>query len=182
MHRLPETKRTISGRFVAPLIVAALLTVAGGFALRATAASADNGNRLQASFSEAAQQVTNRLADLGTLQIINTGTGTVQGYGAATVVVGINQDHAVTPCGAGSWTNDATRRITLSQGILVIHEISSGCPTPSGPKIIGQYQIDGAASTGTFAGASGTGDVSVDLTTHTSSLDGKLHLAGSSGA
>jgi hypothetical protein len=64
-------------------------------------------------FTETAESVTNRIADLGSLQLITTGSGSVEGSGAATVVVGITQDRAVTPCGQGSWTNAATTSASL---------------------------------------------------------------------
>ena len=121
--------------------------------------------------------MTNRIADLGTLQLINTGSGTVEGFGAATVVVGITQDRSVTPCGPGSWTNAATRRIVLTGGVLVIRELSVRCPSPPSPDITGTYEVDGLSSTGIFAGARGTGDVTADTVTHVSTLSGKLKLA-----
>ena len=40
------------------------------------------------------------------------------------------------------------------------------------------WNVDGASSTGVFAGARGSGDESVDLTTGISTLSGKLKLAG----
>ena len=72
------------------------------------------------------------------------------------MVLSITQDHDVTPCGAGSSTNAAIRRITLAQGVLVEEELAIACPTPSGGLIItGTYHVDGASSTGLFAGARG---------------------------
>ena len=94
-------------------------------------------NRLEATFTESAASVTNRIGDLQTLQLINTGGGTVSGFGTATVVVGITQDRSVTPCGPGSWTNAATRRIVLDEGVLIVREASIACPTASGPVING---------------------------------------------
>jgi hypothetical protein len=164
-------------RLLLPLAIVAAL--ASGLALYAATARATDGNRLEATFAESAQSVTNRLADLGTLQLINTGTGTVSGFGSATVVVGITEDHSVAPCGAGSAITASTRRITLSDGLLVVRELGVLCQTPSGPQINGTYEIDGSSSTGVFAGAWGSGQLSVDVTTHTSTLSGKLHLAQS---
>jgi hypothetical protein len=163
-------------RLLLPLAI--VVALASGLALRGATARATDGNRFEATFTETAQSVTNRLADLGTLQLITTGTGTVNGFGSASVVVGITEDHSVAPCGAGSSTNAATRRIALSKGVLVVDELSILCQTASGPKITGTYQVDGRSSTGVFAGASGSGQLSVDVTTATSTLSGKLHLAG----
>jgi hypothetical protein len=162
-----------------PLLVSAVIMLASGLALHAGAAPPSHANQLEASFSESAVSITNRIADLGTFQLINTGSGTVEGFGAATVVVGITQDRSVTPCGPGSWTNAATRRIVVDEGILVLREVSIRCPTASGPDITGTYEVDGLSSTGIFAGARGTGDDAVNTVTHTSTISGKLKLAGS---
>jgi hypothetical protein len=40
-----------------------------------------------------------------------SGAGTVDGFGPASEVVGLIQDHAVTPCGAGSYSDSGLRRI-----------------------------------------------------------------------
>jgi hypothetical protein len=162
-----------------PLLVSALILVASGLALHAAAAPPNHANRLEASFSESAASITNRIADLGTFQLINRGSGTVEGFGAATVVVGITQDRSVTPCGPGSWANAAIRRIVLDEGVLVLFELSIACPTASGPVITGTYEVDGLSSTGIFAGARGSGDLTVNVPTSTSTLSGKLKLAGS---
>jgi hypothetical protein len=163
------------------LLFAAPVALAAGFALHAEAGTARNPNRLDASFTEAAASITNRLADLRTFQLINTGSGSVEGFGPATVVVGITQDRSVTPCGPGSWTNAATRRIVLDGGTLIVREASIACPSPSGPVITGEYEVDGLSSTGIFAGARGSGDLTVDVPTSTATLSGKLKLAGSAG-
>jgi len=163
------------------LLSTALVALASGLALHAAAAPPSHANRLEASFAESAASITNRIADLGTLQLINTGSGTVDGFGTATVVVGITQDRSVTPCGAGSWTNAATRRIVLDEGVLVLREASIACTTASGPVITGAYEVDGLSSTGIFAGARGTGELRADVTSHTSTISGKLMLAGANG-
>lgn len=162
----------------------ALFGLIATLTVQASPASAANGNRLQASFNETTAQVTNALAQFGVLQIINTGTGTAQGFGPATMVLSVTQDHYVTPCGPGSSTNAAIRRITLEQGVLVEEELAVACPTPSGGLIItGTYQVDGASSTGLFAGARGEGNITAVTTpnspTGTSTLSGKLFLAKS---
>jgi hypothetical protein len=154
---------------------------ASAFAIAVRAETPNHANRLEASFTETAQSITNRIADLGTFQLINTGSGTVEGFGAATIVVGITQDHAVTPCGAGSWTNAATRRIVLDGGVLVLRELAIRCPTASGPDITGTYEVDGLSSTGIFAGARGSGKDTVDSVAHTSALSGTLKLVNSDG-
>jgi hypothetical protein len=164
--------------FRMPLLVSAVIVLASGLTLHAAAAPPNHANRLEASFTESAASITNRIADLGTFQLINTGSGRVDGFGAATVVVGITQDRSVTPCGPGSWTNAATRRIVLREGVLVLRELAIRCPTDSGPDITGTYEVDGLSSTGIFAGARGIGENTANTVTHTSTLSGKLKLAG----
>jgi hypothetical protein len=164
--------------FRMPLLFSAVIVLASGLTLHAAAAPPNHANRLDASFTESAASITNRIADLGTFQLINTGSGTVEGFGAATVVVGITQDRSVTPCGPGSWTNAATRRIVLQEGVLVLRGLAIRCPTDSGPDITGTYEVDGLSSTGIFAGARGSGEDTVNTVTHTSTLSGKLKLAG----
>jgi hypothetical protein len=58
--------------FALKLGTSALFGLAGTLAFQASPASAVDGNRLQASFVETTQQVTNRVADLGVVQIIDT--------------------------------------------------------------------------------------------------------------
>jgi hypothetical protein len=145
-------------------------------AFRAAAAPSADGNRLEATFSESAVSITNRIGDLGIFQLVNTGSGTVEGFGSATDVVGITQDRSVTPCGPGSWTLAATQRIVVADGVLVLRAQGVGCPTPSGVVVTATYDVDGQASTGIFAGAWGSGDVTADVAAGTSKLSGKLHL------
>jgi hypothetical protein len=159
------------------LLTAALVTLASALALQAAASPPNHANRLEATFSETNVSVTNRIADLGVFQLINTGTGAVEGLGDATVMVSITQDRTVHPCGAGSWTNAAIRRIVLDDGVLVVRELVYFCQTPSGPIGTGTWEVDGASSTGIFAGARGSGDGHIDGTTRTSTLSGRLNLA-----
>ena len=167
--------------FRLPLLAVALVAVASVVALQATAGPPNHANRLEATFSETNVSITNRIPDLGIFQLINTGTGAVEGFGAATMVLSVTQDRSVHPCGPGSWTNAAIRRIVLDDGVLVVRELVYICQTASGPVGTGKWYVDGASSTGVFAGARGSGDSGVDVTTRTSSLSGKLKLAGASG-
>jgi hypothetical protein len=161
------------------LLPAGMLAVlAGAAALHAAAAQPGDGNRVEATFAETNLSITNRIADLSVFQLINTGSGTLEGYGAATMVVDVTQDRSVHPCGAGSWTNAGIRRITVAAGVLVLRELAYVCPTPSGLLGTSTWTVDGPSSTGVFAEARGDGTETIDLTTHTSTLSGKLHLAG----
>jgi hypothetical protein len=161
---------------------AAITAVLLGSSLTASAAPAQSARRaagsaadsmLKATFTSSAVAVT---PDLGLVELILTGTGTVQGFGAASEVVGLIQDHAVTPCSAGSYSDTASRRIVMNGGLLILHEAGITCMTSSGPQASATYQVDGQASTGIFAGARGTGNVTVDVTTHQETLSGTLIL------
>jgi hypothetical protein len=159
------------------LLVAVLGALASGIALTAASGASSEGNRFEATFVETNVSITNRIADLGIFQLINTGTGTVEGFGAATVVLAISQDRSVEPCGAGSWTNAGTRRIVLAAGVLMLRELAYVCQTASGPIATGTWTVDGASSTGVFAGARGSGEATVHLPTRTGTYSGKLKLA-----
>jgi len=102
----------------------------------------------------------------------------VEGFGSATLVLSATQDRSVHPCGGASSTNAAIRRIVLADGVLVLRELVHICPTPSGPLGTGTWEVDGASSTGVFAGARGSGDVTIVIPTSTATLSGRLNLAG----
>jgi hypothetical protein len=159
------------------LLAAALVVLASTLALQAVAGPPNHANRLEATFAETNVSVTNRIADLGVFQLINTGTGTVEGLGDATVTISVTQDRSVQPCGPGSWTNAGIRRIGLEGGVLVVRELAYVCQTDSGPVGTGSWEVDGASSTGIFAGARGSGDDHIDITSRTSTLSGSLNLA-----
>jgi hypothetical protein len=160
-------------------LLLAILTLSGGFLLHVATAAAADGNRFEATFQESTASVTNRIADLGTFQLINTGSGTVEGFGAASMVVSVTQDRTVQPCGPGSWTNAGIRRIVLPDGVLVLRGVADVCQGESGPLAIERWFVDGRSSTGVFAGARGSGEGRVQIATAQSTLTGKLKLAGS---
>src|SRR6516225_11564344 len=90
------------------LLATAVIVLASGFALHASltaSASAQSargaagpraGSMLKATFTDSDVSVT---PGLGMVELILTGTGTVQGFGAATDVVGVVEDRAASPCG-----------------------------------------------------------------------------------
>lgn len=160
-------------------LVLVVLALVGGGLLRAATATAADGNRFEATFTETNVSITNRIADLGVLQLINNGTGEVEGLGDATVMLSATQDRSVQPCGPGSWTNGAIRRVVLADGVLVLRELVHICQTESGPLGTGTWEVDGASSTGVFNGALGSGDVNIVVAARTAVLSGKLKLAGS---
>jgi len=86
------------------------------------------------------------------------------------------EDRAASPCGAGGAANSAETRFAMNGGVLELHEVAMVCVTAFGPQVTGTYQVDGQASTGIFAGARGTGHVTVDVTTGQDTLSGTLIL------
>jgi len=160
------------------LLAAALVALASGAALNSASGAASDSKRFEANFQESNVTVTNRIADLGLFQLMNTGTGTVEGFGPATMVLAMSQDRSVTPCGPGSWTNAGIRRIVVAAGVLILRNKAYVCQTASGPVATGTWQVDGDSSTGVFAGARGSGTETVHIPTAQSSLSGKLKLVG----
>ncbi len=158
------------------LLVLVLVTSGSTVALHAAAGATSAGSAFRATFTESNASTTNRLADLGVFQLINTANGTVDGYGSATVVLAMSQDRSVEPCGRGSWTNAGTRRIVLDRGVLVLHEVAEVCETEIGLVARGTWTADGTSSTGVFAGAWGSGRTAVYLPARQSTLTGTLRL------
>lgn len=165
------------------LLVAALVVSASGvLVLHASAGAGADGNRFEATFHETNASVTNRISDLGVFQLINTGTGAVESFGAATLVIGVTQDRTVQPCGPGSWTNAGIERISVEAGVLVLRSVAYVCQTASGPVATERWWVDGASSTGVFADARGSGEGTVQIATSTHTLSGKLKLVGEHGS
>jgi hypothetical protein len=144
----------------------------------------DHANQINVTFHETPAVITDHVADLGIRQRILTSTWTFDGFGQVTDVTGVTQDTAVHPCGPGSSSETATRRIVATGGTLVLREAGTQCLTPSGNIVKGTYVVDGAASTGIFAGAEGSGTVTVHVAIPpllgTTTLSGRLKLAESS--
>jgi hypothetical protein len=161
---------------------AAIAAVLFGTSLTASAAPVQSArgaagspadSMLHATFTDSDVSVT---PGFGMVELILTGTGTVQGFGAATDVAGVVEDFAASPCGPGGASNSAQTRIVVPGGVLELHEAAMNCVTASGPRVTGIYRVDGQASTGLFAGARGTGHVSVDVATGQDTLSGTLIL------
>jgi hypothetical protein len=158
----------------------AAVVVAGGI-VGAAAEQPNHANRFQAAFEETRLAVQDRTADLGIRQVITSGTGTVDGFGAATEISAVAIDVKVTPCGPGSSTSTILRRIVVQEGTLVLKTLAHRCPTSTGLVAAGEYDLDGASSTGVFAGASGSGSEIVVIGPPPSNpivtISGTLHLA-----
>ena len=152
------------------------LAIASALALQSAAGVPRQGNSFRATFVESRALTTDRIADLGSYQFVNTGSGTVDGHGKAAVVLAMSQDRTVQPCGPGSWTNAGIRRIVLADGVLVLHETGEVCDTEIGPVARGTWTADGTSSTGVFAGASGNGRTAVYIPARLSTLTGSLRL------
>jgi hypothetical protein len=164
-------------RTIRPLLVAAALVALASVAIGSASGARSGAMRFEAQFQESNVLVTNRIADLGIFQLINTGTGTVEGFGPATMVLAMSQDRSVTPCGPGSWTNAGLRRIVVAAGVLILRNRAYVCQTAAGPVATGTWRVDGDSSTGIFAGARGGGTETVHIPTARSTLSGKLKLA-----
>jgi hypothetical protein len=164
-------------------VVAAVMTVATVvLAMGATASgSATHGNRLQITFEETRLAI-HEPPGLGIRQVIGAGTGTFEGFGPASEIVAVSQDQTVTPCGAGSNTSTIMRRIVVPQGTLILKSLAHRCPSPTGITALGFYEVDGASSTGVFAGARGQGRDTTEIEPPPSgrvvaTISGKLNLA-----
>ena len=122
-------------------------------------------NRLEATFTE--RPPLSRTGDCGSqpkiCQAVLKGSGSLKGFGPATEIAGLTQDRAVTPCGPGSDSEVYTRRIATSAGVLALRASGTKCPTALGFLVTARYRVDGAASTGVFAGARGRGRDTVSL-------------------
>jgi len=166
------------------MVGVAVIVVAGGILSAAAEQPLNHINRLEATFAETRLAVQDRAADLGIRQVINSGVGTFDGFGTATEISAVSIDLSVTPCGPGSSTSTVMRRIVVREGTLVLKTLAHRCPTSTGLVATGEYEIDGASSTGIFAGASGRGSEKVQIGPPPSGLiavtiSGELHLAQS---
>lgn len=159
--------------FGSPLTASAAPAQSARDAAGPPAASTDGNGRLQATFTDSVVSVT---PGLGMVELIVSGIGTAQGFGAATDVVGVVEDHTASPCGPGGASNSAQARIVMAGGVLELHEAAMQCVTASGTQVTGTYRVDGQASTGIFAGARGAGHVTVDVATGQDTLSGTLTL------
>lgn len=158
-------------------LLATVIVLATVLAMQAAAArSHGDAVAFEATFKETNESITNRIADLGVFQLINRGTGNVHGLGDASIMLSATQDRTVQPCGPGSWTNAAVRRIVLPGGVLILRELVYICQSSSGPVGTGTWIADGASSNGIFAGARGVGKVTIVLATGTATLSGGLTL------
>jgi hypothetical protein len=174
------TKATLPRRRPLLLLAAALAT-AGVLAAYAVASSPNQGNRLEATYVTSIAVLNNQVGPYGIVQAIATGSGTLEGFGSASVTTGVTQDRTVTMCGPGSSVDQAATRIVTAGGTLILRVSGTRCLDANGtPVIRGTFVVDGAASSGIFAGARGDGDLvnTIGPSSNTVTLSGKLKLAG----
>ena len=100
------------------LVAGAVAALASALAIAVRAEPTNHANRLEVTFGETPALITDRVADLGIFQLILTASGTLDGFGPVTEVVSVTQDRAVHPCGPGSDSESATRRIVAGDGTL----------------------------------------------------------------
>jgi hypothetical protein len=172
-HTVPARAGILGAAAVAVLFAGALTASAAPAQSARDAVGSPADSMLKATFTDSAVSVT---PGLGMVELILSGNGTVRGFGAATDVVGVVEDRAASPCGAGGASDSAQARIVMHGGVLELHESAMLCVTASGPRVNGTYRVDGRASTGIFAGARGTGHVTVDVATGQDTLSGTLIL------
>jgi hypothetical protein len=111
--------------------------------------------------------------------IRNHGDGTLAPFGKVTFTTVITDDLTSSPCTDGSWVPRLTRTYTTKRGKLVLHEAGIVCPQPKiGPRVDLSWAVDGGASTGIFAGASGTGSDHAFLKQQTAYQTGRISLRG----
>jgi hypothetical protein len=111
--------------------------------------------------------------------IDNSGSGRMTPFGRVTFTTAITADGNQSPCGPGSqWVNRIIRTVHANQGVLVLHEAGLQCPEARvGPRVDAVWSVDGADSTGIFAGAEGRGDDTAYPTQDTAAPHGTITLA-----
>jgi hypothetical protein len=115
----------------------------------------------------------------GICKIENRGTGRMTHFGNVTFTSVITADDNQPPCGTNSqWVNRIIRTIHTNHGTLVLHEAGLQCPQPGvGPRVDAVWTVDGADSTGIFAGAQGRGDDTAYPARDTAAPQGTISLA-----
>jgi hypothetical protein len=119
------------------------------------------------------------VCQVGICAINNSGTGRLTPFGRVAFTTVIVADGTEPPCGTSSqWVNRIIRTMYTSQGVLVLHEAGLQCPEPGvGPRVSAVWTVDGADSTGIFAGAQGRGYDTAYPTQFTAAPQGTITLA-----
>ncbi|HYB31011.1 MAG TPA: hypothetical protein VEF89_30750 [Solirubrobacteraceae bacterium] len=162
------------------------LTIIAGIALAASAlgaaqlaAGATHARTLRVSAQLRVTTSPPPVCQAGICAIHNSGTGHMTPFGQVTFTTAITADGNQAPCGTGSqWVNRIIRTIRTNQGALVLHEAGLQCPQPGvGPRVDAVWTVDGADSTGIFAGAQGRGYDTAYPTQDTAAPRGTITLA-----
>ena len=111
--------------------------------------------------------------------IRTSGTGTLSPYGKATFTAVVIADASQASCGVSSQRiNRLTRELKTDKGTLVLHGAGRECvPQGGGPRVDVSWVLDGADSTGTFAGARGSGTDVAYPDNYTDAVRGTITLA-----
>lgn len=91
----------------------------------------------------------------------------------------MTQDRTVTTCGPGSAVAQVHYRIVTDDGTLILRASAARCLDATGvAHDQGTYVVDGAASSGVFAGAKGDGDFEtvIGATSNTATFTGQLKV------
>ena len=167
--KLPNTARALVAAI--PLVGLALATI--------PAAAAPRPHAVHVSAKLTVTHTAQPVCKAGVCIIRNHGTGTLTPYGAVTFTTVVTADGNRPPCGPSSqWVNRIIRTITTRKGKLVLHEAGLQCPQPRvGPRVEAVWAVDGAHSTGIFAGAHGQGSDTAFPALGTAAPHGILTLA-----
>ena len=157
------------------LIAVGAVTAAAGLTAAPILAAAPHTRRVAVELQVRSQAKPQCRAKLCTIR--NAGTGTMAGYGKVTFTTVITDDLAASPCPGGSSVPALRRTIDTAQGELALNEAGLVCPEPKpGPRVDLVWVVDGAQSTGAFAGARGSGVDHAYLARHTAVQTGTILL------
>ena len=141
------------------ILTAGVALAAATFAETQVAAAATHARTVRVSAQLKVTISPPPVCQAGICTIHNSGTGRLAPFGRVTFTTAITADGNQAPCGTSSqWVNRIIRTLHTSQGVLVVHEAGLQCPQPGvGPRVDAVWTVDGADSTGLFAGAHGRG-------------------------
>jgi hypothetical protein len=159
--------------------IAAVALAASAFTGTQLAAGATHARTLRVSAQLKVTISPPPVCHAGICAIQNSGTGRMTPFGRVTFTTAITADGNLPPCGASSqWVNQIIRTIHTNKGVLVLHEAGLQCPEPGvGPRVDAVWAVDGAHSTGIFAGAQGRGNDIAYPTHDTAAPQGTVTLA-----
>ncbi len=163
-------------RIITRITAAALAATAAAIPI-AAATAAPHSLNIRATLKVTASRPPACQAGICTIR--NHGTGHMTHFGKVAFTTVIIADGNQPPCGPGSqWVNRIIRTIHTEKGNLVLHEAGLQCPQPGvGPRVDAVWAVDGADSTGVFAGARGGGQDTAYPVQDTAAPRGTITLA-----